>query len=118
MSRATMLPVLGIALAASNLFAQAGRAELFGMIQDPSALGVPKAKVEAEDQSTMARYAAIADERGEYHVLGLPSGQYVVTVQQPGFRMYRRSGIMLRLGDRVALDVKLEIGQPAQSVEV
>ena len=36
-------------------FGQGGRAELLGMIVDPSGLGVPKAKVEAEDQGTNAR---------------------------------------------------------------
>jgi hypothetical protein len=99
-------------------FGQAGRAELSGRIQDPAGLPVPKAKVEAEDQATMIRYSAISDERGEYHVLGLPAGQYVLTVEQPGFHTYRQSGITLRLADRTELDVKLEIGQPSQSVEV
>src|SRR5205823_3431560 len=72
----------------------------------------------AEDQATMARYPSVSDERGEYHLLGLPAGQYVVTVEQPGFRVYRQSGITLRLADRTALDVKLEVGQSSQTVEV
>ena len=97
---------------------QAGRAEFFGTIQDPSGLPVPKAKVQAEDQATMARYSAVSDERGEYHILGLPAGQYVLTVEQPGFRMYRQSGITLRLADLAAINVKLEVGQTSQSVEV
>src|SRR6266851_1695288 len=97
---------------------QAGRAELLGAIEDPSGLRVPNAKVEAEDQGTMVRYAAVSDERGEYHVLGLPAGQYVLTAEQPGFRRYRQSGITLRLGDRTGLDVRLDIGQPSQTVEV
>ena len=88
------------------------------MVQDPSGLPVPKAKVEAEDQATMIQYPAVSDERGQYHILGLPAGQYVLTVEQPGFRTYRQSGIVLRLADRTALDVKLEVGQPAQSVDV
>src|SRR3981189_332343 len=93
---------------------QAGRAELFGTIQDPSGLPVPKAKVEVEDQSTMVRYATVSDERGEYHVLGLPAGRYVLTVEQPGFRMYRQSGITLRLANRTGIDVNLEVGQPSR----
>ena len=98
-------------------FGQAGRAELSGMIQDPVGLGVPKAKVEAEDQATMVCYTAYSDARGEYHVLGLPASQYVLTVQQPGFRTYRQSGITLRLADQVSLDVKLEVGEVSQSVD-
>src|ERR1700730_5863012 len=92
---------------------QAGRAELLGTIRDPSDLAVPNAKVGAESQSPMGRYAANSNERGEYHILGLPPGQYVLTVEQPGFRTYRQSGITMRLGDRTGLDVKLEIGQPS-----
>src|ERR1700730_19218036 len=88
---------------------QAGRADLFGTILDPSGLPVSKAKVEAEDQATMAQYSATSDERGEYHILGLPAGQYVLTVQVTGFRMYRQSGITLRLGDKIAINVTLEI---------
>jgi hypothetical protein len=95
-----------------------GQAELFGTIRDPSGLPVSRAKVKAEQQSTAAAFATSSDERGEYHLLGLPAGPYVVTVEQPGFRSYKQSGITLRLADHTGLDVKLEVGQPLQSVEV
>ena len=97
---------------------QAGRAELFGTLQDPAGLRIAKARVEAEDQATKVRYAAVSDERGEYHILGLPASQYVLTAEQKGFRSYRQSGIVLRLGERAGIDVKLEVGQPTQSLEV
>jgi hypothetical protein len=93
-------------------------AELFGIIRDPSGLAIPKAKVEAEDQATRAHYSVTSDDRGEYHILGLPAGQYVLTVGQLGFRTYRQSGTTLRLGDRAALDVKLDLGEPSQTIEV
>jgi len=99
-------------------FGQAGRAELFGAIRDPANLPIAKAKVEAENEATTARYSAFSDERGEYHILGLPTGHYVLIVEQPGFRTYRQSGIILRLAERTALDVKLEVGLPSQSIEV
>jgi hypothetical protein len=98
--------------------AQAGRAELFGVIRDASGLAVPGAAVQAEDQATMVRYSGISDERGEYHLVGLPASNYVVAVEQPGFRMYRQSGITLRLAERVALDIPLQVGQTSQTVEV
>jgi hypothetical protein len=110
--------ILSPMLAATMCFGQAGRAELFGTIQDPAGLAVAKAKVDIEDQATMVRYSGVSDERGEYHFLGLAAGQYVLTVEQPGFRTYRQSGITLRLGDRTRLDVKLDIGQASQTIEV
>jgi len=105
-------------LSSTLCFGQAGRTELFGAIHDPSGLPVPKAKVEAEDQATMARYSVVSDERGEYHILGLPVGRYVLTVEQPGFHIYRQSGITLRLADGTGIDVNLEVGQPSESVDV
>ncbi len=98
--------------------AQAGRAEIMGVIQDPAGLPVQGAKVVAEDQATLAGYATKTDDGGRYHILGLPAGQYVLSVEQPGFRTYRQTGITLRLADRIDQDVKLEVGQPKQSVDV
>src|SRR5690348_11696988 len=111
--------ILNICVVSSgHLAAQAGRAELFGVIRDASGLAVPGASVQAEDQATMVRYTGTSDGRGEYHLVGLPADNYVVTVKQPGFRMYRQSGITLRLAERVTLDIPLQVGQTSQTVEV
>ncbi len=111
------LPLISLSLSACCL-AQAGRAELTGAIQDASYLPLFNAKVVAEDRATGVRYSANSDEKGGYHILGLPGGQYILTVEQPGFRTYRQSGITLRLADRAGIDVKLEVGLPSQSVDV
>ena len=114
------LPRLLIAalLAAAYALGQAGRAELSGSIQDPTGLPVSNATIQAEDRGTTARFTTHSDQRGMYHLLGLPPGQYVFSVEQNGFRTYRQSGITLRVGDHTALDVMLEVGQPAQVLEV
>src|SRR5271157_2310052 len=118
--RAFWVMVCGVTLLAASLpcFAQAGKAELSGAIQDSSGLGVPQAKIGGQEQAAGARVAAMTDERGEYHLLGLAAGQYVLTVEKPGFRPYRQAGIELRLGDQTRLNVKLEVGQASQSVDV
>src|SRR5215471_17579590 len=113
-----MRSLLLLLAAAAPCFGQAGKAELFGTIQDPSGLAVFKARVGAIEQATAATFTTASDERGEYHLLGLPAGEYVVSVEQPGFRTYRQSGVKLRIADQIALNVKLEVGQPSQSVEV
>ena len=108
----------GLLLASAVCFGQAGRAELFGTIQDPTGLPVPAAKVEAESQNTQLRYPAISNERGEYHLLGLPAGTYTLTVEAKGFRTLHQSGVTLRIGDQTQLSPKLLVGRANDSVEV
>jgi Carboxypeptidase regulatory-like domain len=118
MIRDVLLLSSALILASSMCFGQAGRAELFGVVQDPTGLPVPNTRVSAEDQATMVRYSAISDGQGEYHILGLPASHYLLRVEQPGFRTYRQEGIVLRLADQTSLNVKLEVGQAAESVTV
>ena len=100
-------------------FAQGGKAELFGTVSDPSGLPAPEAAVAARQLSTQAQFSTRTDGRGAYHLLGLPPGEYTLTVERTGFRLYRQSGIALRLSDQVSLDVRLELGgAQAQAVEV
>jgi hypothetical protein len=113
-----MRTLLLLVAIAAPYFGQAGKAELFGTILDPLGLPVPNAKVQAEEQATRARFAVISDERGTYHILGLPAGKYVLIVEQPGFRTFQQSGITLRILDQTGLNVNLEVGQPAESIEV
>ncbi len=111
----SLAALLGLSL---SCFGQAGKAELFGTIQDPAGLGIPRAKVTGEEQATGARFELMSDERGEYHLLGLPSGRYGIAVRKEGFRPYRQTGITMRIGDQTRLDLKLELGQATQSVTV
>ena len=99
-------------------FGQAGRAELFGTILDPSGLAVKDASVVLEESSTGARFAAKSGANGEYHFLGLPIDEYSLVIEKSGFRTYRRAGLAFRLGDQTALDVRLEIGSAADSMTV
>jgi len=86
----------------------------------PRSIGprVPKAKGSRGGSGDDAPLRRDYDGRGEYHLLGLPTGQYVLTVGATGFRTYRQSGVVLRLADRTSIDVALEVGQPAQSLNV
>src|SRR5579872_685575 len=99
-------------------FGQAGRTELFGTILDPSGLPVANVRIEATQSSTAARFSSVSDDRGQYHLLGLPAGEYVLSAERDGFRPYRQSGIVLRIADQVELNVRLQIGPATQSVEV
>ncbi len=97
---------------------QSGRAELFGTVHDPSGLVVTNAQVRAQELDTNAQFPSTTNQRGEYHLLGLPAGSYLLTVNKTGFREYRQAGIQLRIGDQVSQDVGLSVGDAAQTTEV
>ena len=73
-----------LALSVLPCLGQAGKATLSGTIEDPARLPVEQAAVSVEEQATHALFSAVSDERGEYRLLGLPPGEFVLTVQQPG----------------------------------
>ncbi len=103
---------------AAACFGQAGKAELFGEIQDPSGLSVTGAGVTVTEQSTGTKTEVVSDSRGDYHFLGLAPGQYAISARKDGFRDYAQNGITLRIGDRINLTLKMEPGQASQSINV
>ncbi len=98
--------------------AQAGRAELFGTVRDASELPVNGAAVEVRDHSTGVAANTTTDAHGAYQFFALTPGEYAVTVSHAGFRTLLRRGVELRVADRVALDLALQVGELTQTIEV
>ena len=119
----TYCPTLARTVAAAFLlsaaaFGQAGRAELFGTVIDPAGLAVSAADVGAQNVETGASLKTTTNESGEFHFFALLPGDYQLTATKTGFMTLRRSGIRLRVADRISLDLQLQIGEVTQSVEV
>jgi hypothetical protein len=98
--------------------AQVGHAELFGTVRDASGLAVAGAALEALEQGTGAVSKTATNNDGQFHFFGLRSGEFSLTVSKPGFAMLHRTGIEVRIADRIALDLELPVGDAAQSIEV
>ncbi len=59
-----------------------------------------------------------SDAVGYYRFANLPPGVYTVNITAPGFRGYRQANIVLEVGHLPAVDVTMEIGAVAETVEV
>ncbi|HWB82514.1 MAG TPA: TonB-dependent receptor [Bryobacteraceae bacterium] len=103
---------------AAGLFAQAGRAELFGTVRDPAGLAVPGASVQLQDENTGVVRNATTSSAGNYYFGALAPGTYDVTVRQEKFQTLHRTGIRLHVADRITLDLPLELGPTSQTVQV
>jgi Carboxypeptidase regulatory-like domain/TonB dependent receptor len=97
---------------------QSGKTELFGVVSDVSGLPVPQATVKLEAPATGAMQNTTSSARGEFYFFGLAPGDYRLSVEKPGFQTHRQSRLALRLADRVSIEVRLEIGDIVETVEV
>jgi hypothetical protein len=91
---------------------------LTGVVTDPSGAVVPGAKVVLTDVNKGYDYAATTDAVGRYLITNLPPSNYKLTVHNPGFMAFTQKGITLDVGTRLSVDVHLQLGATAQTVEV
>jgi len=105
-------------LAGTICFAQESRGSITGKVLDPAGAVIPGAKVTITDVGTNVSSALTSNSTGYWEVNFLTPGEYSVTVEAAGFKMLKQTGITLDTGNRLALDMKLEIGDTSVSVTV
>ncbi|HXX16629.1 MAG TPA: carboxypeptidase-like regulatory domain-containing protein [Candidatus Eremiobacteraceae bacterium] len=95
-----------------------GDASISGVVRDGSGAAVEGAVVQVGNQETGMQRDLRTDSTGRFNAPSLAVGTYELTVDKPGFRSARRSGIVLVVGQREELELTLQIGDVRQSVEV
>ena len=113
-----VLSAVVLLLAAMNCLAQESRGSLSGKVTDPQNAMVAGAKVTVTNAGTNVSNTATSNSTGYWEINFLIPGVYSVAVESSGFKKMTRSGITLDTGDRLAIDMPLEIGQTSQSVDV
>jgi hypothetical protein len=111
----TLCTTLTLAAAA---YGQATKAELLGVVRDPSGRPVPSVVVELRNNGMGLATVGLSAGDGGYQFLALPTGVYRLTAVKDGFPPLVRDGISLRVGDRVELNLELRLGDSSQVVEV
>ncbi len=113
-----MVFIFATIFATTVLLAQSITSGLVGTVRDDSGAVVPAATVSAVNVATNARTEAKTDVNGNYVLLQLTPGSYVVEVSAPGFKRYMRSGVVLELQQQAKLDATLDVGQLTETVTV
>ena len=109
------LAFLGLCSSAS---AQEVRANISGIVTDPTGAAVVSANVMVTNRATNLTVTAETNGSGSYATPFLAPGTYQVAVEASGFKKYVRNDVVLQAGDRARLDVLLEVGEVTQSVTV
>jgi hypothetical protein len=107
-----------LVILASIAMAQTVTGRLLGTIQDPSQAGVPGAQVTIRNQNTGISLTIQTDSTGNYIAPSLQSGTYTVKVEASGFRTAVSPGNTVNVAQTTRVDVTLQLGQLAESVEV
>ncbi len=98
--------------------AQEVSAGVTGRITDPSGAAIAGASVTARDVQRGTIWPTKSNEEGIYAFPRIPVGTYEIKVEATGFRTSVRSDIQLEINQRARLDVQLEVGAVAETIEV
>lgn len=93
-------------------------AAISGRIEDASGAAVGGAMVTVKNLETGATRVVTTDEVGNFRVLSLPVGSQEVRAERAGFRSAVRTGINLVVGQEAVVNLRLEVGDVTQVVEV
>src|SRR5271157_1279455 len=93
-------------------------ASISGKVEDASNAAVRGATVTVKNLETGAARVAITDDAGNYRVLSLSVGPHEVRAAKPGFQTEVRSRVNLVVGQSAVVNLRLEVGEIAQEINV
>lgn len=109
---------LWLAFTAVATFAQSPRGTITGTITDSQKARVPGVEVTALHVGTNQSFSAVSSDEGVYVIPSLPVGRFTVTAALPGFKTFKRTDVELEVGQRLRLDIELEVGGITETVTV
>jgi len=113
--------LMAVALASSlslTAFGQGGMGSIEGRVTDSSGGVIPGVTITATNAATQVAYTASSNHVGDYAVLRLPPGTYTVTVDHQGFKKLERENVQVQVGDRLSIDLALQVGAASEVVTV
>jgi hypothetical protein len=111
--------LLSILIGSSSiLFGQSATATLSGTVADSSGASAPGVSVSVTHTATGLKSSAVTNNDGGFTIPLLQPGTYILTAEHPGFAAAEIKDVVLEVGDRVALQIKLTPGQVQESVTV
>ena len=86
-----------------------------GTVSDASGAVLPGVTVEASSPALIEKVrTAVTDGTGQYRIVNLPPGTYVVTFTLTGFSTVRREGVDVSINVTSNIDAELRVGAVAR----
>jgi len=93
-------------------------AGISGIVTDASGAVISGAAVQVKALETGLTQTRQTNSDGFYAFIDLPPGHYEVEVSQSGFTTFRQTGVLLDVNSAKVLNVKLNVGQISEKVDV
>lgn len=113
-----MLMLLVVAAWGSAVYAQQITGAVTGTVLDSSGAAVVGTSVKLTNIGTAFTQTTTTDTSGDFQFRLLQPGTYLIEVSSPGFKTFRRDGIIVEADRSLAVPVTLEVGQTSETVEV
>jgi hypothetical protein len=104
--------------AASVSSGQDFRGGITGRISDATGARIPGVTVTATSAATNVASTTTTNSDGDYAILFLNPGTYSVTAELSGFKKVVRQNLEVRVGEKLGVDLTLEVGAVAETVSV
>jgi hypothetical protein len=111
-------PACAAVLLVGSAHAQTVTGRISGSVRDPSRAVVPAATVIVTNEATQIVRTTRTNDEGFYVVTNLPPGDYTITVEHGGFKLFVTSGNVLAADGRLTVDAALEAGSVSETVTV
>ena len=98
--------------------AQDFRGGVVGKVTDESGGVLPGVTVTATSRDTNVSSTAVTNDSGAYTLLYLTPGPYRVSAELQGFKKVQRENVEVRVGDRLEIDFRMEVGGLTEVVNV
>ena len=112
------IPLVLLLVLSATVYPQGERATISGTVTDSSQALVEGAAITVRNVDTNVTNRATSNSAGLFVIPALPPGTYELTAEKQGFRAFKVSAIPLSVGFTASVDVRLEVGQVTEAVQV
>ena len=114
-----MLKAIGVFLVVSACaLSQMNTSQLEGTVTDPAGAAVPAAEVTVTNVATGTVFKTVTNERGEWALPSMQAATYKVAITKAGFKAGVVPAVQMNSGVPATVNVKLELGQATEVIEV
>jgi hypothetical protein len=99
-------------------FSQGTTSRVVGSVQDPSGAAIAAARVKIINEATGISFEGLTSDGGNYQFESVQIGSYTLEVEAQGFKKYVTRNNQLQVGSPMTINVTLEVGTVADSIEV